>query len=321
MGDTAEGSSSAAHGAPEDQPKDQTVIKRGFLERVVGALSPKDTGGAPTTTRPEAPARRALSPDAMHGMLNLGRLRVEDVAVPKAEIIAVPADIKKDDLVQLFRETGLTRLPVYKDTLDTPTGLVHLKDFALKHGFNNSAGQFSLQKLVRPLLYVPPSMPIGVLLQKMQTERIHMALVIDEYGGVDGVVTLEDLIEQVIGEIEDEHDLEGDQLWVKEPTGCYLAQARTPLEDFGAEIGVDLRLSQEDDEIDTLGGLVFLLCGHVPARGEVVIHPNGAEFEVVDADPRRIKRLRVRVGNAQVPAGDNVKIAAKPDAGSEPEGE
>ncbi|MEM7643377.1 MAG: transporter associated domain-containing protein, partial [Pseudomonadota bacterium] len=144
----------------------------------------------------------------------------------------------------------------------------------------------------------PPSMPIGVLLTKMQTQRIHMALVIDEYGGVDGLVTLEDLIEQVIGEIEDEHDQEEGKFWRQEKSGCYLALARTPLEDFEKEIGLKLVEEEDEDEVDTLGGLVFMLAGRVPARGEVIPHPSGAEIEVVDADPRRIKRLRLRVPQA-----------------------
>ena len=142
-------------------------------------------------------------------------------------------------------------------------------------------------------------MPIGVLLQKMQTERTHMALVIDEYGGVDGLVTIEDLIEQVIGEIEDEHDVEEDSPWSHEKSGAYLALARAPLDEFEAEIGIKLLDTDEDEEIDTLGGLVFKLTGRIPARGEIVPHPSGAEFEVVDADARRIKRLRVRL-----PKGD-----------------
>ena len=141
-------------------------------------------------------------------------------------------------------------------------------------------------------------MPIGVLLQKMQSERIHMALVIDEYGGVDGLVTIEDLIETVIGEIEDEHDTSEDGLWVLEKPGQYLAQARAPLGEFEAEIGLKLADEAEDEEVDTLGGLLFMWLGRVPARGEVIPHESGAEFEVVDADPRRIKRLRVRLPQA-----------------------
>jgi magnesium and cobalt transporter len=142
---------------------------------------------------------------------------------------------------------------------------------------------------------------LGVLLQKMQAERIHMALVIDEYGGTDGLVTIEDVIEQVVGEIEDEHDIEEAKSWILEKPGCYLAQARTDLDDFEAEIGMVLTNPEEidEEEIDTLGGLVTMLAGHLPARGEVILHPDGPEFEVVDADPRRIKRLRVRLTPAK----------------------
>jgi magnesium and cobalt transporter len=187
-------------------------------------------------------------------------------------------------------------LPVFEGTLDTPIGFLHLKDLALTHGFNGKGHSFDLKAMLRPLLFVPPSMTIGVLLTKMQAERRHMALVIDEYGGVDGLVTIEDLIEQVIGEIEEEHDVDEGLFFTEEKPGCYMALAKTPLEDFEAEIGVSLTDHDEvdEEEIDTLGGLVFMLSGRVPARGEVVVHPNGPEFEVVDADPRRIKRLRVR---------------------------
>jgi len=229
------------------------------------------------------------------GMSNLRRMRVEDVAVPRAEIVSVNCEDSLVELVSVFRESGLTRLPVYEGTLDSPVGLVHLKDVALKFGFNGGGNGFVLRAMLRPLLYVPPSMPIGVLLTKMQTERTHMALVIDEYGGVDGLVTIEDLIEQVIGEIEDEHDVEEAQPWSSEGPGAYLALSRAPLDEFEAEIGLKLSTDEDDEEVDTLGGLVFLLSGRVPVRGEVVPHPSGVEFEVVDADPRRIKRLRVRL--------------------------
>ncbi|WP_439123220.1 hemolysin family protein [Marivita sp.] len=241
------------------------------------------------------------------GMMNLRRMRVEDVAVPRADIVSVSDTITLPELVDVLRESGLTRLPVYNGTLDTPVGMAHLKDLALKHGFNGKSSDFDLKKMLRPLLFVPPSMPIGVLLAKMQTERRHMALVIDEYGGVDGLVTIEDLIEQVIGEIEDEHDLDEGTNFSRENPGVYMAFARTPLEEFEAEIG--LNLTDHDDidgeEIDTLGGLVFMLAGHVPARGEVVPHPEGPEFEVIDADPRRIKRMRVRLSTTA--KGDNAR--------------
>jgi magnesium and cobalt transporter len=285
-----DGSSMAAHGAPDRGNEDTP----GLLGRLIGALrvpSETEMGHAPEL----APVSGAVP---SLGMGNLRRLRVEDVAIPKVEIVAVPVDIGLDELIQQFRESGLTRLPVYDGTLDTPVGLVHLKDVALKHGFNGVSAPFDLREMVRPLLFVPPSMPLGVLLQKMQTERMHMALVIDEYGGVDGLVTIEDLIEQVVGEIEDEHDIDEGELWVQEKPGCYLVQARAPLDEFEAEIGLKLVNPEDEEEIDTLGGLVFMMTGRVPARGEVLPHESGAQFEVIDADPRRIKRLRVRLPQA-----------------------
>lgn len=294
MGDTSDGSSAAAQGAQAETKVADRRGKGSFLGRIIGALSPSGPGEQAAEAAPPADGSHA---PIVPGMVNLRRMRLEDVMTPSAEITSVPLDISKDGLVAVFRESGLTRLPVYEGTLDTPVGLVHLKDFALTHGFNGKGGSFDLKKLLRPLLYAPPSMPIGVLLQKMQAERIHMALVIDEYGGVDGLLTIEDLIEQVVGEIEDEHDADEGQTWVREKPGCYTALAKTPLDEFEAEIGRSLTDNEEidDEEIDTLGGLVFLLSGRVPARGEVVVHPDGPEFEVIDADPRRIKRLRVRL--------------------------
>ncbi len=291
MGDSNDGSSIAAQGAREEDTNEQRGT---LLSRIMGALSPGDANA-------EEPVSSAMNGGyaagmTVPGMMNLRRMRVEDVMIPKAEIVAVPVEISKDDLVEVFRDNGLSRLPVFDGTLDVPIGLVHLKDVALTHGFNGQNARYELRNLLRPLLFAPPSMPIGVLLQKMQSDRTHMALVIDEYGGVDGLVTIEDLIEQVIGEIEDEHDLAEGTLWVKEQPGCYLAEARAPLDEFEAEAGVHLRgFDEDDEEVDTLGGLVFLIAGHVPARGEVIVHPAGPEFEIVDADPRRIKRLRVRL--------------------------
>ena len=287
MGDSIDGSSNAAHRAqPEGQDEEE---QGGFFRRIFGALSPGDDD-----TDDEA-QDGGSKVEGQPGIGNLRRMAVEDAAIPKADIVSVPSTISKDELVQVFRDSGLTRLPVYKGTLDTPIGLVHLKDLALKHGFNGAGGRFSLKRMLRPLLFVPPSMPIGVLLQKMQSERRHMALVIDEYGGVDGLVTIEDLIEQVVGEIEDEHDIDDGGYWTREPSGDYLAAAKTPLDEFEEEIGLSLTEADEvdEEEIDTLGGLVFMLLGRVPVRGEVVEHPTGVMIEVIDADPRRIKRLKV----------------------------
>jgi magnesium and cobalt transporter len=289
MGDTGDGSSSAAQSAQPDQENETPGLFERLRNAVLPTAAPEVDDKTPTET--VKAARSVL------GMLNLRRMRVEDVSIPKPDIVAVPVTITKDELVEVFRESGLTRVPVYDGTLDTPIGTANLKDFALLHGFNGKSKSMDLRKMVRPLIFVPPSMPLGVLLQKMQTERIHMALVIDEYGGTDGLVTIEDVIEQVVGEIEDEHDIEEAKSWVLEKPGCYLAQARTDLDDFEAEIGMTLTEHEEidEEEIDTLGGLVTMLAGHLPTRGEVIVHPDGPEFEVVDADPRRIKRLRVRL--------------------------
>ena len=277
-----------------DDPSSRGLKELGFWGRLKWAFSGQI---------PDPDASAYIGPQGEEitlGIWNLRQLRVEDVMVPKADIKSVPVTITKEDLVNVFRDTGLTRLPVYNGTLDTPLGFAHLKDIALKHGFNGSGGRLALKTMLRPLLFVPPSMPIGVLLTKMQADRIHMALVIDEYGGTDGLVTIEDLIEQVIGEIEDEHDQDEGAFWLIEKPGCYLAQAKTPLDEFQQEIGRDLTEVAEVDpeEVDTLGGLVFMLLGRVPARGEVINHPAGVEFEIVDADPRRIKRLRAHVRHA-----------------------
>ncbi|MDG1352084.1 MAG: hemolysin family protein [Sulfitobacter sp.] len=293
MGDT-DGPSNAAQSAQDysslEDDSTQEPGRSGFFSRVIGALSPSEAVDTTLATSPNGQQTTT-------GMGNLRRMRVDDVMVPKADITAVSVTSSMAELVEVFKESGLTRLPVYDGTLDTPVGIAHLKDLALQFGFNGKPKDFDLRAMLRPLVYVPPSMTIGVLLTKMQAERRHMALVIDEYGGVDGLVTIEDLIEQVIGQIEDEHDVEEGEYWTEEKPGQYLALAKTPLSDFENEVG--LSLTDHDDvdeeEIDTLGGLVVMLSGRVPARGEVVVHPDGPEFEVMDADPRRIKRLRVRM--------------------------
>ena len=289
MGSSSDGSGDAPSVAAdegEDPPQ------RGFFGRILDALSPPEQDGALEVS--EALAATQPAPMALPGIANLRKLRVDDVAIPKAGIAAVPLDIGRDDLVEVFRKHGFSRLPVYKGDMDHPQGLVLLKDFALKHGFGAKA-VFDLTALLRPVLYAPPSMPIGVLLQKMQRDRVHMALVIDEYGGVDGLVTIEDLIETVIGEIDDEHDEAESAQWKLEAPGVYLVQGAAELDAFEAAIGLRLRMDDDDADIDTIGGLVFLRNGSVPARGDIVAHESGATFEVLEADPRRIKRLRVRL--------------------------
>ncbi len=291
MGDISEGSSAAQSAQDPEQTGQQ-----GFFSRILSALSPQPENAQAAEAREVAEARASGSTAMpLPGLVNLRRMRVDDISTPKADVMAVPVDISRADLVQAFRDSGFSRLPVYDEVLDRPLGLVLLKDFALKFGFGADKGLiFDLRAMLRPLIFAPPSMALGVLLQKMQSERIHMALIIDEHGGVDGLVTIEDLIEQVIGEIEDEHDTGDGGSWVVEKPGVYLALARTPLDEFEAEIGLRL-LEDDEEEIDTLGGLVYLLAGKLPVRGDTVRHGSGVEFDVVDADPRRIKRLRVRL--------------------------
>ncbi len=284
---------------------------RGFLGRILGAFSGGETEPPPADADDKG---ASLPATAVPGMVNLRRMRVDDVAIPKAEIVAAPITATLAELVEMFGEHGFSRIPVFRGTLDSPLGLIHLKDLALKYGFGaKTPVKFNLRPMLRPLLYVPPSMPIGVLLQQMQQKRIHMALVIDEYGGVDGLVTIEDLIEQVIGEIEDEHDEIEGGLWVQEKPGQWLIQARAPLEDVEAETGLRLTTDEDEEDIDTLGGLIFMLTGRVPVRGEVIPHESGTEFEIVEADPRRVKRVRLRLPRA-VSARAAADEAAAPDS-------
>ena len=287
MSDISEGPSSAARRALVNRPK-ANLFKKFFSRKNNDAQEKIENGLLNKQLELENIGQGKLLNQSW-----VDKLRLEDIAIPRADITSVQFDIALDDLIKVFRESGLTRLPVFKGTLDSPIGMIHLKDLALKHGFEKATTKLSLSKMARPVLFAPPSMPVLVLLQKMQSERIHMALVIDEYGGVDGLVTLEDLIETMIGEIEDEHDLEEDAFWISEKQDIILAKAKAPLADFQEFIGISLTSESDEDEIDTLGGLVSQLCGHVPVRGEIIMHSSGIEFEVIDADPRRIKRLRV----------------------------
>lgn len=289
MGENADGADTDESGSdPSDSSR-----QKGIFGRILSAFTPSE--GDPDQTAETLAQQARTATLALPGVANLRRLRVDDVAIPKAEIVAVPVTIALDDLVAAFRTSGFSRLPVYKGALDSPLGIIHLKDLALQQAFAETKPKFALRKMLRPLLYVPPSMTLAVLLQKMQSERIHMALIIDEYGGVDGLVTIEDLIETVIGAIDDEHDEAEDKDWLLEKPGQYLVQARAPLEDFEAEIGLKLLSEDDEDEVDTVGGLVFRLSGSVPVQGAVIPHESGALFEVIEADARRVKKLRVRL--------------------------
>ena len=274
----------------------QNKNHRAFLHVLQDWLSFDDLQHEPDKTQ----NLENLNADTNSEVGNLLRVSVQDVSIPKADIVAVNDTISKEDLFDTFKNTALTRLPVYEGTLDSPIGFVHFKDFILKSNSNGGDSAFIVKKILRTLLFVPPSMSVGVLLAKMQAERIHMALVIDEYGGVDGLVTIEDLIEQVVGDIEDEHDETNQKDWLLEKPGQYLATAKTSLREFNEETGLDLtnEASIDAEEIDTFGGLVFMLAGRVPVRGEIVPHPHGMEFEIVEADARRVKKLRLRLPDA-----------------------
>ena len=267
--------------------------RRPGLLRVLGrwALGDSEQDDA---ARPVSEAERDLVDQAQA----FQNIRVNDVMTPRADINALDLDTPLDEVWRRFVETEHSRMPVYRETLDEPLGVVHIKDLVklLTPGPEHAAPDWSatiLNRLRREALYVPASMRAADLLVRMQSTRIHMALVIDEFGGTDGLVTIEDLLEAVEGEIEDEHDVETTPEIIERPGG-WEADARAPLEDLEAFAGESLALEDHAEEIDTVGGLVATLAGRVPQRGEIVTHPAGYEFDVIDADPRRVKRLRVR---------------------------
>ncbi|MEH6809463.1 MAG: transporter associated domain-containing protein [Hyphomonas oceanitis] len=221
------------------------------------------------------------------------QLRVEDVMVARAEVKAVEVGTEFPDLLKYFAEVTHSRLPVFRESLDDPIGFVHIKDVVKELATGGEINKRPLERLHREVLYVPPSMKLTDLLVKMQSTRIHLGLVVDEYGGTDGLVSLEDLVEEIVGDIEDEHDDE-EPMFVRRSQRVWEADARTEIDDFAEETGIDLELADMETDIDTLGGVVFALAGKVPVRGEVLRHPSGVEIEVMDADARRIRRLRLR---------------------------
>ena len=242
----------------------------------------------------------------LRNILRFGKLTVEDVMVPRADIIAVEDTITVAELMRVFREAEHSRLPVYTETLDDPRGMIHIRDLMswittagekdesnLDLGAVDLASTIGAINIIREILYVPPSMPVLDLLLRMQSSRLHLALVVDEYGGTDGLVSIEDLIEEVVGEIDDEHDVAEEPLIREDARHGFIADARTPIETLEQRFGIDLLSPEQEEDIDTIGGLVFALAGRIPTRGERVHHPSGIEFEVLDADPRLIKKLRI----------------------------
>ncbi len=243
----------------------------------------------------QSPALSQQERVMLTNLLAFGELKVRDVMVPRAEIVAADETMPLPELVTLFRAAEHSRLPVYRETLDDATGLVHVKDVMALLEMRPD-GDYRLQKssipaIKRPVLFVPPSMRALDLLLKMQTSHTHLALVIDEYGGTDGLVTIENIIEEIVGDIADEHDDEG--MALRRDGTCYVVDARLDLEDFKNETGIDLSTPESDEDVDSLGGLVTSLLGRLPQRGEIITHPAGFEFEVLDADPRRVRRLRI----------------------------
>ncbi|TNE59374.1 MAG: HlyC/CorC family transporter [Alphaproteobacteria bacterium] len=231
-------------------------------------------------------------------ILHFGESRVEDVMVPRADIVAVEAGDTLQDLIKNFSDAGHSRVPVFRETLDDPVGMYHIKDLlplVLEDFADPDQEVKALARCRREVLFVPPSMSSLDLFLKMQATRSHMALVIDEYGGTDGLVTIEDLVEEIVGEIEDEHDAEEGRLIERINDNLLLVDARAEIADLEKELGLKLLDEEEEEDIDTVGGLIVLEVDRVPQRGELITHPTGIEFEIVDADPRRVKRIRIRI--------------------------
>lgn len=277
----------AQESVPSDEEGD-SPRQTGIFRRLFGTK--KSIHATPSTVR---------QTELAQNFSQLKNRRISDIAIPKADIVALPIDTDMETFFATLREHGYSRIPVFSDTLDDPSGLVHVKDLFMTYGLDGEAKNFSLEPFVRPLIYVPPSMRVSTLLQKMQSDHIHMALVIDEFGGVDGLITIEDILEQIVGEITDEHDETNETLWSQERPGIYLVKARTSLEDFERETGVVLPMPEDEDDIDTIGGLIITHTARVPAKGEVIKTDTGFEFEILEADPRRIKTVRIRLPKNQ----------------------
>jgi CBS domain containing-hemolysin-like protein len=270
-------------------------ISEPLLERIFSRL--KNQASLDDANEESHADDRAHSPDEttherrlLSNVVAFRTLSIADVMVPRAEILAVEASIEFSALLTLVAEHTHSRLPVYRETLDNVIGAIHIKDLITVIALKK---EFDLAALVRPVPFVSPSMRTTDLLLEMRRNRTHMALVIDEFGGIDGLVTIEDLIEEIVGEIEDEHDRDHFSEIIENEDGTLTVDARMPIEDFEERFG-SIVGPEEREEFDTVGGLIWSLAGHIPAKGEIVSHEAGAEFEVLDADQHRIKRVRAR---------------------------
>jgi CBS domain containing-hemolysin-like protein len=365
--------------SPADRPNSKPLQREAETSTAPAPLTPPSLGWLQAIRArlglPGGPTLRSTLEEALKGggtaeafsaeeremllrILRFGVLRVDDVMVPRADIIAVDENEPLRELLKTFDQAGVSRVPLFNETLDDPRGMVHVKDL-MRWLMGDALGRPAIEgraivktvqpavaapqmpavaapadlgrvdlsksiaatKLRRNVLYVPPSMPAMNLLIRMQATHIHMALVVDEYGGTDGLVTIEDLVEQIVGEIEDEHDVVEAANIIDDPKAGLIAVARTPIQELETRLGVTLIDPDSEMEIDTLGGLVFALVGRVPARGEIVRHSSGVEFEVLDADPRRVKKIKIHLARssqgpqpaaAPAPGASEAKTSERP---------
>jgi CBS domain containing-hemolysin-like protein len=302
---------------------------RDDLQVVLDASTPDDVGFS------------AVERTMLRNILGLHERRLADVMVHRADIVAVKRDITLGELLDLFESAAHSRLVVYNETLDDPEGMVHIRDLlafmtakarvteaakskrkkAFPAGLDLRAVDLALPlaeaSIIRKLLYVPPSMRAIDLLVQMQASRIHLALVVDEYGGTDGLVSIEDLVEQIVGEIDDEHDSDEPPAIVRQADGSFIADARASLDDVRAVIGEEFVTGEAGEEVQTLGGYLVSHVGRLPVRGEVISGPGNFEVEVLDADPRRVKRLRIATRKER-PAPRTQRESRRRDVAPEP---
>ena len=223
-------------------------------------------------------------------ILKIDEILARDIMIPRAEIIAVEESISFEEVIKIFVDGAHSRIPIYHEQLDNITGMLHIKDL-VKHQTENDTKNNFIDNIKKEILHIPPSMPALDLLIKMQLTRLHMGVVIDEYGGVDGLITIEDVIEEITGEIEDEHDAKDISMLIKLSSNTFESNARLPIEEL--EKIAHIKLSKDDEEADTIGGLVVSIAGRVPQRGEIIKHESGILFTILDADPRRIKTIKI----------------------------
>ena len=250
-------------------------------------------------SRPVAGDLTPVERQMLRNLLHFGERTAGEICVTRGDIMSVPSDISFDELVRAFADAGHSRLPVYGESLDQVIGMVHIKDVFIANV--DPTRDRAMTALMREPLFVPESMGVIELLARMRAQRIHLAIVVDEFGGTEGLVTIEDVVEEIVGEIEDEHDEAEAGMLTMLDDGLWEADARVELEELAE--AVDPRLSSDEDEVDTLGGLIFLIAGHIPAKGECITHSSGWKLEAVDSDPRRIIRVRLHAPEAPPQAG------------------